>query len=359
MRLLILGCFIVLAQVISFPLYAAEPVWLKDSKTGCLVFDPAPQQKETVTWTGNCVDGKASGAGEIVWYVDGIPLQTEKLTVESGVTMVAGNYTYNVSPADVDFEITDCRKSGSYRNVRAFVKEGLALWHKELVMPILDMGGEFAQVRCPKANKRGFAAVNVDIYYRKDKDEVMRSEYMRVTERLMVTAGYNSGWGFYENPTKAQRDFNDPQNKQYQALLKERNESRNQQALNSRKAAEVNAKNETRARYNAFVKKNGVGQFIDSRALEANPFIYEGKTIAVQMEFSEMLTADRAIFGGILVSGTPGNLFTAKGTRVVLAGKVLGKTPVKTPFGGEMSVPHLRFIGVHICANYACSDLVQ
>jgi len=43
--------------------------WIEDSVTGCTVWSvdkPGPAQG--VSWTGSCVDGKAGGRGELVWW---------------------------------------------------------------------------------------------------------------------------------------------------------------------------------------------------------------------------------------------------------------------------------------------------
>lgn len=119
----------------------------------------------------------------------------------------------------------------------------------------------------------------------------------------------------------------------------------------------------------AFMKKHGSPENVRLDALKANPFVYEDKVVAVKLVFSEMLSADRGLFGhkdpgmaiasDLVVSGIPRNLFTVKSTGAILAGKVIGKTPLKTPFGGEVSMPHLRFVGVYICADYECSDLTR
>ena len=36
-------------------------------KRGCYTWNPNPQSEETVTWSGGCVDGRASGKGKRVW----------------------------------------------------------------------------------------------------------------------------------------------------------------------------------------------------------------------------------------------------------------------------------------------------
>lgn len=362
MRIRIFCCFAVLSQLISFPLYAAEPVWVKDSTKGCLILNPYPQPNETAAWSGSCVGGKAEGTGEIVWYMDGIPRQTWKLAGENGVTMVAGKETSNVSPNDARFELISCDQGISgYRAIRAFVKKDFALWHQETVaIPVLNMAADFAQARCP--TKKGFDNITVGVYYEGDQPQASSMQTGSVKENYQFRARSSNGkWGELDN--RALRNWDQPQKQNYATLLARRQADTQMRERTTREAREreqvENAHRIVRERYNAFIKKNSVSQFIDTNALEANPFIYEGKIIAVEMRFSEMLTVDRAIFEGILVSGVPGNLFTAKDTKVVLAGKVLGKTPIKTPFGGEMNVPHLRFVGVHICVNYACSDLVQ
>jgi hypothetical protein len=37
--------------------------WQETVNNGCLVWDPLPQPDETITWTGACLDGKATGRG--------------------------------------------------------------------------------------------------------------------------------------------------------------------------------------------------------------------------------------------------------------------------------------------------------
>jgi hypothetical protein len=47
--------------------------WVRTLDGGCLVWDPLPQPEETITWSGACVEGKASGRGTEVsrYRVDG------------------------------------------------------------------------------------------------------------------------------------------------------------------------------------------------------------------------------------------------------------------------------------------------
>ena len=43
------------------------PIWLTAQNQPCKVWNPYPKAGETLTWTGGCVDGKASGRGRQVW----------------------------------------------------------------------------------------------------------------------------------------------------------------------------------------------------------------------------------------------------------------------------------------------------
>jgi hypothetical protein len=51
---------------------ADEPNTIPD-QNGCKVINPAPRSEETVTWTGECVDGFTSGEGILQWFQSGIP----------------------------------------------------------------------------------------------------------------------------------------------------------------------------------------------------------------------------------------------------------------------------------------------
>ena len=45
-------------------------------RPGCYVWNPFPQPRETVSWTGACGGGKAQGTGTLTWADDGGVLQT-------------------------------------------------------------------------------------------------------------------------------------------------------------------------------------------------------------------------------------------------------------------------------------------
>jgi hypothetical protein len=66
----ILMTFVVLC--ISFHSYAQTGEWIKDINTGCKVWNPFPAPNETITWSGQCIDGFAHGKGILQWYLNGV-----------------------------------------------------------------------------------------------------------------------------------------------------------------------------------------------------------------------------------------------------------------------------------------------
>ncbi len=49
MRHIMLGAVCLLAVSLAAPAAAGE--WIKDSRTGCAVWNPNPQPNETITWS--------------------------------------------------------------------------------------------------------------------------------------------------------------------------------------------------------------------------------------------------------------------------------------------------------------------
>lgn len=116
----------------------------------------------------------------------------------------------------------------------------------------------------------------------------------------------------------------------------------------------------TRSTYNSFTQENDVDDWPSMDSLTVNPFIYQGKNIALVSRFSTMMTATQGIFKSdgevFVVSKIPKGLFKEK-SKVVIVGRVLGKTEIK--MGLSLLVPHLNYVGVHFCLEERkCSDLI-
>ena len=50
--------------------------WFQDPDTGCAVWGEQPQPIVKVHWSGECIDGKASGKGLMEVFIDGLPFST-------------------------------------------------------------------------------------------------------------------------------------------------------------------------------------------------------------------------------------------------------------------------------------------
>jgi hypothetical protein len=51
----------------------AEPGWITTSNQPCKVWNPEPEANESVTWSGGCKDGLATGKGALKWTENGKP----------------------------------------------------------------------------------------------------------------------------------------------------------------------------------------------------------------------------------------------------------------------------------------------
>ncbi len=51
----------------------AAPDWITTTNQPCKVWNPEPQPNESVTWSGECKDGFASGRGTLSWTENGKP----------------------------------------------------------------------------------------------------------------------------------------------------------------------------------------------------------------------------------------------------------------------------------------------
>ncbi len=51
----------------------ARPDWITATNQPCKIWNPQPEPNESVTWSGMCKDGLASGQGTLHWIVNGKP----------------------------------------------------------------------------------------------------------------------------------------------------------------------------------------------------------------------------------------------------------------------------------------------
>lgn len=61
------------SAALAQPSESPRPDWITTSNQPCKVWNPEPQPDESVTWSGACKDGFATGEGELKWTENGKP----------------------------------------------------------------------------------------------------------------------------------------------------------------------------------------------------------------------------------------------------------------------------------------------
>ena len=129
-----------------------------------------------------------------------------------------------------------------------------------------------------------------------------------------------------------------------------------------RKRAEARQQEASRTLFDRFVGQYAITTWPNQQALTANPFVFQGKTVGLYANFERMLTADSALFSAagnpLLVTGIPTATFTAPGVALI-AVRVLGTEQVQLPLLGVATVPHLDFVGAHVCLQARCAEILQ
>ena len=80
-RLLTYGLWLVLG--LPSLSYADTEQWITDPR-GCTVSNIAPQEGETITWSGECKNGFAHGEGTLTWFEKGVKVETYIGTMVNG-----------------------------------------------------------------------------------------------------------------------------------------------------------------------------------------------------------------------------------------------------------------------------------
>jgi hypothetical protein len=65
--------------------YAESGCWIRASNTDCLIWDSFPKTNETVTWTGDVVEGRAHGKGILQWFTNGVPTSSYAGEMKNGL----------------------------------------------------------------------------------------------------------------------------------------------------------------------------------------------------------------------------------------------------------------------------------
>jgi hypothetical protein len=91
---------------------AGQPGWIADPVSNCATSNPFARADEEIRWFGACGDGRVSGQGTLVWYIEGIESERNEGTFRGGefhgevITtypdgeVIVGSYTDGVREGD-------------------------------------------------------------------------------------------------------------------------------------------------------------------------------------------------------------------------------------------------------------------
>jgi hypothetical protein len=260
----------------------------------------------------------------------------------------------------VTWKAANCPRhaSGDYRSATGqVVSTNLNLGFSVVASKLLQFGERFVSRNCP-SNKRDRISISL-----------LHGNQYKFTGTIVV-CGTTGEDGSFDNPPLRGRcgrsgvsgHHNDLLDRRFAsvemawraAAQRRRQEAARQQGMQSAQ--------ESRQRYDEFTQRARIDMWLPSAdVLQVNPFLYEGKVVGVVTRFEQMLTKDRGLFGdGLLVSSIPpGRL--QQPAHLLFAGRVLGKEPVETPYGGRILMPHLKYEDIYICkvnSPNICDDML-
>ena len=104
---------LVVSGLCALPAFAQtlQPGWITDARTGCRVWNPYPQPRETVLWTGACSNGLAQGHGVVQWFEDGKASSRHDGEYRDGKANGRGVVTF-ASGSRYDGEFCDSKRNG-------------------------------------------------------------------------------------------------------------------------------------------------------------------------------------------------------------------------------------------------------
>ena len=99
--------------------------WFSTDKSDCKVWNPHPQPNETVSWTGNCSNGKANGNGALTWKSN-TGIQKYVGQIRYGHANGQGTYTWDNGDKYIgEWKDDKMHGQGTYTNANGSVHEGI------------------------------------------------------------------------------------------------------------------------------------------------------------------------------------------------------------------------------------------
>ncbi|QOX79875.1 hypothetical protein FY034_13345 [Trichlorobacter lovleyi] len=83
-----------LVVVLSGIVYAGEPGYTPANDSGCKVFNSSVEPDDSVTWSGSCKGGYASGSGTLQWFSNGNPAGSYDGEMSNGKRHGTGTYKW-------------------------------------------------------------------------------------------------------------------------------------------------------------------------------------------------------------------------------------------------------------------------
>jgi hypothetical protein len=240
-----------------------------------------------------------------------------------------------------------CLFNMSSKSLLGIIPSNVNLMQDSVAQALAKKGVEEFSAFCPKlreqTSRQGGFRINVSLY----SGQIGRSN-AQVYVVYNLDASGQANVAQYRNYAQEQARRAEEQRRRAEEMARLQEQQREEQA----RIAKENADREVarQERWNNFVRRYGIQEMIGADALTVNPFAYQGKTVAIHTHFERMVSPDTGLFanGNIIVSGLPRDLFRTQSV-VVLVGRVTGST-------GQ--APQLKFVGVHFCKDYGCSDLL-
>lgn len=107
---------------------SAEEGWLEDPIGGCQVWAPGSVAGDVITWTGDCVDGKAAGEGFAAWFSDGQLKARFEGIMEGGKVDGYGKLVFGMADGfehyEGEFKAGDLHGQGTYIDAAGNLYQG-------------------------------------------------------------------------------------------------------------------------------------------------------------------------------------------------------------------------------------------
>lgn len=305
----------------------------------CKIWDTGGEPEKSFVWRGKCdTQGRVAGEGMIEWRWNGHFNGFLDIRAGNGLALEDGKLVVRLPTTGINVSQDGCGV------VKIEVPRTVAIAYDLVTNAILTNAGTAAKVKCPNSG------VTVCIYY---QNEVPSLKTMTWWNECAVY------WQWDRSRPKMQFDSYRSKPRDAWKAMTERirlEELRTaKEAKYAAQASQIEAeKAQAAAAREAFLKRYGATQIVRGSDLRANPFRFQGQTVAVLQHFSSMIGPGRAQMTDVVVDGVPSTLFKG-GERLLLALKVTGKVAIKTPVG-EVMVPHGKYVGMVVCHQLGCAD---